>query len=129
MNKLDRLFVWMLLLLGIAHILSTFYLFQPLAEPGSEAAKREPALWYFSGGVSLCMCAGLNSIRIRYGRAVTPLAWVSLLATVIMLYHLFLVLTVQLLVDWKFLLLLRGPLVVALGGALWANLRFVRGAR
>ncbi|HEV7670983.1 MAG TPA: hypothetical protein VGS22_20895 [Thermoanaerobaculia bacterium] len=118
-NGAGLFFAWLTLIAGAFHALAVFHFFQPLVQPGSTGPAREPALWWVSGCVGFCLAALLDLLRLRLGRRIVPLAWTSLIATILMFYYLLLVMTADL---WYFLIV-RVPLLIGLGGAMIHALR------
>jgi len=73
MNFFDRLVALGLLVIGGLHCYVTFQAYKELSLG---------AIWFFSAGLALMMCAGLNYLRIETGGAAR---WMSALANMLML--------------------------------------------
>ena len=114
MKKLDLIFGTGISLIGLGHVLSVFYFFRPLVEPGAVGPAREPSLWWMAGGVGFCFTAALNFLRIRYSSTVPALNAVCLPFNAILVLY-----VSSLLVNaHRFLPYLRVPLFICAVGLL-----------
>lgn len=83
-RKIDLIFSWAILLIGIGHATSVFYFFQPLVDPNAVGPAREPALWWVSGGAALAWGSFLNVLRVKYGQQIREILWACLVANIFM---------------------------------------------
>lgn len=112
LKKLDLIFCAGILLIMVGHVISVFYFFQPLVDPGAVGPAREPSLWWVSGGVGFWFVAGLNFLRIRYSGVVPTLNAVCFLFNAV----LFLYVCALMVNSPQFLLYERAPLLICLAG-------------
>jgi len=71
MQRIDRIFGWGILAVGLLHSVLTPLLFPDWGTP---------ALWFLSGGIALMFLGAFNLLRVRYGGAAPGLRRVCLAA-------------------------------------------------